>query len=249
MIFANKTSFKSLFLLTIVGISIISVAFFLYRYESVNVNFFPQNSDLTYTGVFSNATSLTELGNASNSFGLSNMSNVKENPSDVVVTNNNTISTIDDLVSLSNPVDTLTNMIVNILENSSIVDTQDGKDIELKNYYELDGKWNLSIRGDQFSNFSGQILLYNALNNITKIYDIKLVTSTGNNITYEASNQILKIKGTGDLTFDGQTDKVQLLIVLYKNENVYVVFASKTEENLFNSFLIHGNIVESKFDY
>jgi lipopolysaccharide export system protein LptA len=87
------------------------------------------------------------------------------------------------------------------------------------------------------------------LNNITKIYDIKLVTSTGNNITYEASNQILKIKGTGDLTFDGQTDKVQLLIVLYKNENVYVVFASKTEENLFNSFLIHGNIVESKFDY
>jgi hypothetical protein len=192
---------------------------------------------------------LTELGNASNSLGLSNMSNGKENTSVVVLTNNNTISTIDDLVSLTNPVDTLTNMIVNILENSSNVDTQAGKDIELKNYYELDGKWNLYIRGDQFSNFTGQIVLYNKLNNITKIYDIKLVTSTGNNITYEASNQILKIKGTGDLTFDGQTDKVQLLIVIYKNENVYVVFTSKTEENLFNSFLIHGNIVKSKFDY
>ena len=249
MIFANKTSFKSLFLLTIVAISIISVAFFIYRYESVNVNFFPQNSDLTYTGVFSNATSLTELGNTSNSLGLSNMSSGKENTSVVVVQNNNTISTIDDLVSLSNPVDTLTNMIVNILENSSIVETEDGKDIELKNYYELGGKWNLSIRGDQFSNFTGQILLYNTLNNITKTYDVKLVTSTGNNITYETSNQILKIKGTGDLTFDGQADKVQLLIILYKNENVYVVFASKTEENLFNSFLIHGNIVQSKFDY
>ncbi|HJU78360.1 MAG TPA: hypothetical protein VJ599_02200 [Nitrososphaeraceae archaeon] len=249
MIFANKTSFKSLFLLAIVAISIISVAFFLYRYESVNVNFFPQNSDLTYRGVFSNATSLTELGNTSNSLGLSNMSNGKANTSVVAVTNNNSISTIDDLVSLSNPVDTLTTMIVNILKNSSIVDTQDGKDIELKNYYELGGKWNLSIRGDQFSNFTGQILLNNKLNNITKIYDIKLVTSADNNITYQASNQILKIKGTGDITFDGQNDKVQLLIILYKNENVYVVFASKTEENLFNSFLIDGNIVERKFEY
>lgn len=249
MIFANKTSFKSLFLLAIVAISIISVAFFLYRYESVNVNFFPQNSDLTYRGVFSNATSLTELGNTSNSLGLSNMSNGKANTSVVAVTNNNSISTIDDLVSLSNPVDTLTTMIVNILKNSSIVDTQDGKDIELKNYYELGGKWNLSIRGDQFSNFTGQILLNNKLNNITKIYDIKLVTSADNNITYQASNQILKIKGTGDITFDGQNDKVQLLIILYKNENVYVVFASKTEENLFNNFLIHGNILERKFEY
>lgn len=249
MIFANKTSFKGLFLLTIVAISIISVAFFIYRYESVNVNFFPQNSDLSYTGAFSNATSLADLGNTSNSLGLANLTSGKSNTSVVVATNNNTISAIDDLASLSNPVDTLTTMIVNILENSSIVDTQDGKDIELKNYYELGGKWNLSIRGDQFSNFTGQILLNNKLNNITKIYDIKLVTSTDNNITYQASNQILKIKGTGNLTFDGQTDKVQLLIILYKNENVYVVFASKTGENLFNSFLIHGNIVERKFEY
>jgi hypothetical protein len=248
MIFANKTSFKSLFLLTIVAISIISVAFFLYRYESVTVNFFPQNSDLTYEGVFNNATSLAELGDTSNSLGLANMSNGKANAS-VAVTNNNTISTIDDLISLSNPVDTLTRMIVNILENSSIVDTQNGKDLELKNYYELGGQWNLSIRGDEFSNFTGQILLNNTLNNITKIYDIRLVTSTGDNITYQASNQILKLKGTGTLTFDDQTDKVQLLIILYKNDNVYVVFASKTGENLFNNFLIHGNILERKFEY
>jgi hypothetical protein len=248
MIFANNTSFKSLFLLAIIAISIISVTFFIYRYESVNVNFFPQNSDLTYSGIFSNATSLAELGNTSNSLGLTNISNGRATTS-AVVTNSNTISTIEDLVSLSNPVDTLTTMIVNILENSSIVDTQDGKDIGLKDYYELGGRWNLSIRGSQFSNFTGQILLNNELNNITKIYDIKLITSTDNNITYQASNQILKIKGTGDLTFDGQTDKVQLLIILYKNENIYVVFASKTNENLFNNFLIHGNIAETKFEY
>jgi hypothetical protein len=248
MIFANKTNFKSLFLVTIVGISIISVAFFLYRYESVTVNFFPQNSDLTFNGVFNNATSLADLGNTSNSLGLANMSRTKANTS-VIVTNNNTISTIDDLISLSNPVDTLTRMIVNILENSSISDTQNGKDLGLKNYYELGGEWNLSIRGDEFSNFTGQILLNNTLNNITKIYDIRLVTSTGDNITYQASNQILKLKGTGTLTFDDQTDKVQLLIILYKNDNVYVVFASKTGENLFNNFLIHGNILERKFEY
>jgi len=248
MIFANKTNFKSLFLLTIVAISIISGAFFLYRYESVTVNFFPQNSDLTYKGVFNNATSLAELGNTSNSLGLANMSNANANAS-VVVTNNNTISSIDDLISLSNPVDTLTRMIVNILENSSIADIQNGKDLELNNYYELGGEWNLSIRGDEFSNFTGQILLNNTLNNITKIYDIRLVTSTGDNITYQASNQILKLKGTGTLTFDDQIDKVQLLIILYKNDNVYVVFASKTGENLFNNFLIHGNILERKFEY
>ena len=61
--------------------------------------------------------------------------------------------------------------------------------------------------------------------------------------------QILKIKGTGNLTSDDQTNKIQLLIILYKNENIYVVFASKTEENLFNNFLIHGNILDSKFEY
>lgn len=234
--------------MTIVAISIISVAFFLYRYESVTVNFFPQNSDLTFKGVFNNATSLADLGNTSNSLGLANMSSGKANTS-VIVPNNNTISTIDDLISLSNPVDTLTRMIVNILENSSIADTQNGKDLGLKNYYELGGEWNLSIRGDEFSNFTGQILLNNTLNNITKVYDIKLVTSTADNITYQASNQILKLKGTGTLAFDDQTDKVQLLIILYKNDNVYVVFASKTEENLFNNFLIHGNILERKFEY
>lgn len=248
MIFVNKASFKSVFVLTIIAISIISVAFFLYRYESVTVNFFPQNSDLTYRGVFNNATSLAELGNTSNSLGLTNMSNGKANTS-IVVANNNTISTIDELVSLSNPVDTLTRMIVNILENSSIADSQNGKDLGLKNYYKLGGKWNLIIRGDEFSNFTGSILLNNTLNNITKKYDIALSTSTTNNITYQASNEILKIKGTGDLRFDDQTNKVQLLIILYKNENIYVVFASKTEENLFNNFLIHGNILDRKFDY
>ena len=87
------------------------------------------------------------------------------------------------------------------------------------------------------------------MNNITKNYDIKLVTSTANNITYQASNQILKIKGTGDLTIDDQTNKAQLLVILYKNENIYVVFASRTEENLFDNFLIHGNILERKFEY
>jgi hypothetical protein len=191
---------------------------------------------------------LAELGNTSNSLGLANVSNGKANTS-VVVTNNNTISTIDDLISLSNPVDTLTRMIVNILENTSIADIQNGKEPGLKNYYELGGEWNLSIRGDEFSNFTGQILLNNTLNNITKIYDIRLVTSTADNITYQASNQILKLKGTGTLAFDDQTDKVQLLIILYKNDNVYVVFASKTGENLFNNFLIHGNILERKFEY
>lgn len=234
--------------MTIIAISIISVAFFLYRYESVTVNFFPQNSDLTYMGVFNNATSLAELGNTSNSLGLTNMSNRQVNTS-IVIANNNTISTVDDIVSLSNPVDTLTRMIVNILENSSISDTQNGKDLGLKNYYSLDGEWNLTIRGDKFSNFTGRILLNNTLNNITKIYDIKLATVTPNNITYQASNQILKIKGTGNLTSDDQTNKIQLLIILYKNENIYVVFASKTEENLFNNFLIHGNILDSKFEY
>ena len=234
--------------MTIIAISIISVAFFLYRYESVTVNFFPQNSDLTYMGVFNNATSLAELGNTSNSLGLTNMSNRQVNTS-IVIANNNTISTVDDIVSLSNPVDTLTRMIVNILENSSISDTQNGKDLGLKNYYSLDGEWNLTIRGDKFSNFTGRILLNNTLNNITKIYDIKLATFTPNNITYQASNQILKIKGTGNLTSDDQTNKIQLLIILYKNENIYVVFASKTEENLFNNFLIHGNILDSKFEY
>lgn len=248
MIFFNKTSFKSLFLLTIIAISIISVAFFMYRYESVTVNFFPQNSDLTYRGIFNNATSLAELGNTSNSLGLTNMSKSQVNTS-ILVENNNTVSTIDEIVSLSNPVDTLTRMIVNILENSSIADTANGKDMGLKNYYALDGEWNLTIKGDEFSNFTGKILLNNTLNNITKIYDIKLATSTSNNITYQASNQILKIKGTGDLTSDDQTNKVQLLIILYKNENIYVIFASKTEENLFNNFLIHGNILDRKFDY
>ena len=248
MIFVNKTSFRSLFLLTIIAISIISVAFFLYRYESVTVNFFPQNSDLTYSGVFNNATSLAELGNTSNSLGLTNMSNSGANTS-ILVANNNTISTIDEIVSLSNPVETLTRMVVNILENSSISDTQNGKDLGLKNYYALDGEWNLTVRGDEFSNFTGRILLNNTLNNITKIYDIKLATFTPNNITYQASNQILKIKGTGNITSDDQTDKVQLLIILYKNENIYVVFASKTEENLFNNFLVSGNILDRKFEY
>ena len=248
MIFVNKSSFKSLFLLIIIAISIISVAFFLYRYESVTVNFFPQNSDLIYRGVFKNATSFAELGNISNSFGLTNISKGQANTL-VVLANNNTVSTLDELVSLSNPVDTLTRMIVNILENSAIDDTQNGKDLALKNYYELDGKWNLAIRSDEFSNFTGKILLNNTLNNITKIYDIKLTTSTSDNITYQASNQILKIKGTGDLTFDEETDKVQLLIILYKNENIYVVFISKTEENLFNNFLIYGNILDRKFEY
>ena len=130
-----------------------------------------------------------------------------------------------------------------------MVDTQNGKDLGLKDYYELGGSWNLVIRGDEFSNFTGVIRLNNTLNNITKDYDIKLITATANNITYQASNQILKIKGTGDLALDDQATKVQLLVILYKNENIYVVFASKTEENLFDNFLIHGNILERKFEY
>lgn len=248
MIFSHNTIFKNLFLLSIVAISIVSVAFFLYRYESVTVNFFPQNSDLIYQGIFSNATSLSELGNTSKSLGLSNMSEGQSNTS-VVSPNNSTILPIEDLVSLSNPVDTLTRMIINVLENTSIEDTQNGKDQGLKNYYDLGGSWNLVIRGDEFSNFTGMIQLNNTLNDITKNYSIKLVTSTANNITYQASNQILKIKGTGDLTLDDQTTRVQLLIILYKNENIYVVFASKTEENLFDNFLIHGSILERKFEY
>ncbi|HXV87752.1 MAG TPA: hypothetical protein VD710_01510 [Nitrososphaeraceae archaeon] len=220
----------------------------MYRYESVTVNFFPQDSDLIYQGIFSNATSLAELGNTSKSLGLTNMSE-RENNTLVDSPNNNTTLPIEDLVSLSNPVDTLTRMIINVLQNTSIPDTQNGKDLGLKNYYELGGSWNLVIRGDEFSNFTGVIRLNNTLNNITKNYDIKLVTSTANNITYEASNQIIKIKGTGDLTFDDQTTNVQLLVVLYKNENIYVVFASKTEENLFDNFLVHGNILQRKFEY
>jgi len=248
MIFSHNTIFKNLFLLSIVAISIVSVAFFLYRYESVTVNFFPQNSDLIYQGIFSNATSLSELGNTSKSLGLSNVPEGQSNTT-VVSPNNGTILPIEDLVSLSNPVDTLTRMIINILENTSIADTQNGKDQVLKNYYDLGGSWNLVIRGDEFSNFTGMIRLNNTLNDITKNYSIKLVTSTANNISYQASNQILKIKGTGDLTLDDQTTRVQLLIILYKNENIYVVFASKTEENLFDNFLIHGNIMERKFEY
>jgi hypothetical protein len=107
------------------------VAFFLYRYESVTVNFFPQNSDLIYQGIFSNATSLAELGNTSKSLGLSNMSEGQSNTS-IVSPNSSTILPIEDLVSLSNPVDTLTRMIINVLENTSIADTQNGKDLGLK---------------------------------------------------------------------------------------------------------------------
>ena len=78
---------------------------------------------------------------------------------------------------------------------------------------------------------------------------MNLVTSSADNITFEATNQIIKIKGTADLTLDNQTAKVELLIILYKNENIYVVFVSKTNENLFDNFLIHGNISEKKFEY
>jgi hypothetical protein len=248
MIFSHNTNFKNLFLLSILAISIVSVVFFLFRYESVTVNFFPQDSDLIYQGIFSNATSLTELGNTSKSLGLTNISE-RENNTFVFSSNNSTTLPIEDLASFSNPVDTLTRMIINVLENTSIADTQNGKDLGLKNYYELSGSWNLVVRGDEFSNFTGVIRLNNTLNNITKNYDIKLVSSTANNITYQASNQILKIKGTGDLALEDQTTKVQLLVILYKNENIYVVFASKTEENLFDNFLIHGNILERKFEY
>ncbi len=248
MIFNQMPNFKNLFLLSIIAISIISVVFFLYRYESVTVNFFPQNSNLIYGGIFNNATSLAELGNTTYSLGL-NMSGVKSNISTVSRSSNNTNNPIDDIVSLSNPVDTLTKMIINVLENSSIADSTKGKDLEFKNYYQLDGSWNLAIKGDEFSNFTGNIVLNNAMNNITKNYNVKLVTTSANNITYQASNQILKIKGTGDLTLDDETTRVQLLIVLYKNENIYLVFASKTNENLFDNFLIHGDIMQRKFEY
>lgn len=241
-------NFRNLFLLSIVAISIISVVFFLYRYESITVNFFPQNSNLMYQGNFNNATSLAELGNATKTFGLSKMSGGKSNIS-AVSRNNNTNSPVDDIVSLSNPVDTLTKMIINVLENSSIVDSKNGKDHGLKNYYELRGSWNLAIRGDEFSNFTSEILLNNTLNNITKNYHLNLVTSSADNITYQASNQTLKIRGTGNLTLEDLTTKVQLLIILLKNENIYVVFASKTNENLFDNYLIHGNILERKFEY
>jgi hypothetical protein len=241
--------FKNLFLLAIIAISIISVVFFLYRYESVTVNFFPQNSNLIYSGIFNNATSLAELGNATYSLGLSNMSGVKPNISTVNHSSNSINNPDDDIVSLSNPVDTLTKMIINVLENSSIADSTKGKDLGLKNYYQLEGSWNLAIKGDEFSNFTGNIVLNNALNNITKNYNVKLVTTSANNITYQAPNQILKIRGTGNLTLDDETTRVQLLVVLYKNENIYVVFASKTDENLFNNFLIHGDIMQRKFEY
>jgi len=235
--------------MAIIAISIISVVFFLYRYESVTVNFFPQNSNLIYGGIFNNATSLAELGNATYSLGLSNMSGVKPNISTVNHSSNNINNPDDDIVSLSNPVDTLTKMIINVLENSSISDSTKGKDLGLKNYYQLEGSWNLAIKGDEFSNFTGNIVLNNALNNITKNYNVKLVTTSANNITYQAPNQILKIRGTGNLTLDDETIRVQLLVVLYKNENIYVVFASKTDENLFNNFLIHGDIMQRKFEY
>jgi hypothetical protein len=241
--------FKNLFLLAIIAISIISVVFFLYRYESVTVNFFPQNSNLIYGGIFNNATSLAELGNATYSLGLSNMSGVKPNISTVNHSSNSINNPDDDIVSLSNPVDTLTKMIINVLENSSIADSTKGKDLGLKNYYQLEGSWNLAIKSDEFSNFTGNIVLNNALNNITKNYNVKLVTTSANNITYQAPNQILKIRGTGNLTLDDETTRVQLLVVLYKNENIYVVFASKTDENLFNNFLIHGDIMQRKFEY
>lgn len=254
MIFVNKTSFKSFFLLTIIVILVISIAFFLYRYDSVTVNFFPQNSDLEYRGVFNNATSLAEFGNTLNSLRLTNISNKQANTTSVVVEsgvveNNNTLSTMDQIVSLSNPVETLTSMMVNILENSSTNDTHHRNDIELKNYYSLGGDWNLKVRGHEFSNFTGKILVNNNLNNITKVYHIKLATFTPNNLTYQTSNQILKIMGTGDLTLDDQTDKIQLLIILYRNENIYVIFVSKTGENLFNSYIIDGNILDRKFEY
>jgi hypothetical protein len=249
MIFNQMPKFKNLFLLAIIAISIISVVFFLYRYESVTVNFFPQNSNLIYGGIFNNATSLAELGNATYSLGLSNMSGVKPNISTVNHSSNSINNPDDDIVSLSNPVDTLTKMIINVLENSSIADSTKGKDLGLKNYYQLEGSWNLAIKSDEFSNFTGNIVLNNALNNITKNYNVKLVTTSANNITYQATNQILKIRGTGNLTLDDETTRVQLLVVLYKNENIYVVFASKTDENLFNNFLIHGDIMQRKFEY
>jgi hypothetical protein len=248
MIFNQLPNFRNVFLLSVIAISIISIVFFLYRYESITVNFFPQNSNLVYQGTFNNATSLVELGNTSKSLGLSNMSGSRSNVP-IVSRNNNTNSPNDDLVSLSNPVDTLTRMIIDVLENSSIVHSKNGKDLGLKKYYDLGGSWNLAIRGEQFSNFTSIIQLNNTLNNITKNYRLNLVTSSANNITYQATDQILKIRGTGDLTLEDQTTKVQLIIILYKNQNIYVVFASKTNENFFDNFLIHGNISERKLEY
>lgn len=104
----------------------------MYRYESITVNFFPQNSNLVYQGTFNNATSLVELGNTSKSLGLSNMSGSKSNVP-IVSRNNNTNSPNDDLVSLSNPVDTLTRMIIDVLENSSIVHSKMVKIWDSKN--------------------------------------------------------------------------------------------------------------------
>jgi hypothetical protein len=91
--------------------------------------------------------------------------------------------------------------------------------------------------------------LNNTLNNIAKNYRLNLVTSSPNNITYQPTNQILKIRGTGNLTLEDQTTKVQLLIILYKNKTIYLVFISKTNDNLFDNYLIHGNILERKFQY
>jgi hypothetical protein len=248
MIFNQMTKFKGLFLLSIVAISIISVVFFLYRYESITVNFFPKNSNLIYQGVFNNATSLAELGNTTKSLGLTNSSGTKSNTS-VVNHNNGSNSSVDDLISLSSPVDTLTKMIINVLENSSTSGSKNSKDHGFKNYYDLGGSWNIEIKGDQFSNFTSLILLNNTSNNIAKNYRLNLVTSSANNITYQPTNQILKIRGTGNLTLEDQTTKVQLLIILYKNKTIYVVFASKTNDNLFDNYLIHGNILERKFQY
>jgi len=251
MIFNQIPKFKSLFLLAIIAISIISVVFFLYRYESVTVNFFPQNSNLIFRGNFINATSLSDLGNATHSLGLTNMSNNKSNALETTHTNNmnNKNPHIDDLISLSNPVDTLTRMIISVVENSTKGATNTGNNIELKDYYHLQGSWNLVIRGNEFSNFTGAISLNNTLNNITKNYVINLVVSNENNITYQESNHILKIRGTGDLKIDDDISRVQLLIILYKNENIYVVFASKTNENLFDTFLINGRILEREVEY
>ena len=108
-------NFKNLFLLSIIAISIISVVFFLYRYESVTVNFFPQNSNLIYGGIFINATSLAELGNTTYSLGLNYKSEVISIISTVNRSSTNSISPIDDIVSLCYPVYTPTKMLINVL--------------------------------------------------------------------------------------------------------------------------------------
>src|SRR5213596_1750155 len=187
--------FKNIFLLSIIAISIISVVFFLYRYESVTVNFFPQNSDLIFQGIFNNATSLAELGNTTRSLGISNISGINANQNATILNKNKTNEPLDDMDSISNPIDTLTKMIVSILEKSTIDNSKISKDQGLKNYYDLKGTWNLAIRGDKFSNFTGVILLNNTYNHITKNYSLNLVTSSADNITFEATNQIIKIKG------------------------------------------------------